>query len=120
MYLLDPSNDLQSVTLNDTVTDTTDWPNDLLIDAQADAPDMTAAVSGRMDCQLEFVSRIPANEELMANDLGNFVTEGSSTSDGNVSAPLTTLHQANYELMNEQKLSNEAKKLFCAKRNDYF
>ena len=87
MYPLDQ--DLPNVMLNDTVTDTTDRPNDLLIDAQEDASNMTAAVSGRMDCQLEFVSGIPANEELMANDLGNFVTEGSSISDGNVPAPLT-------------------------------
>jgi len=76
----DPSNDLPNVMLNDTVTDTTDRPNDLLIDAQEDASDMTAAISGRMDCQLEFVSGMPANKELMANDLGNFVTEGSSIS----------------------------------------
>ena len=87
MYPLDQ--DLPNVMLNDTVTDTTDRPNDLLIDAQEDTSDMTTAISARMDCQLEFVSGIPANEELMANVLGNFVTEGSSISDGNVPVPLT-------------------------------
>jgi len=90
------------------VTDTTDRPNDLLIDAQEDTSDMIAAISGRMDCQLECVSGTPANEEIMANDLRNFVTEGSSISDGNVPATLTILHQANYELMKDQELSKEA------------